>query len=298
MNVALTELAPAKINLALHVTAQLDNGYHTLESLVVFAELGDGLSLSLADKDRLEIAGPFADALEPGQVNLVTRAIEAFRTQWPELMPAGVAISLEKNLPVSAGIGGGSADAAAALRLLHRVTGERVPFARLYEVAARLGADVPVCLASVPCLVEGVGDKIVPLESFPRLFAVMVNPLIPVPTAEIFRRLETRQNSPMPRLPDPLSHAALLGMWLGESRNDLEPPARVFAPQIGELIDSLGTQTGVIGARMSGSGGTVFGLFADEGLAHEAARTMRERYPGYWVASAPIGRPDTSHLAQ
>lgn len=287
----LTELAPAKINLALHVTGQRANGYHDLESLVVFAELGDWLSLSPGPIDRFEVSGPFAGMLAPGQANLVTKAVDGFRRMWPDLLPQGLDLTLEKNLPVSAGIGGGSADAAATLRLLHRASGYRAAPNQLAELAAQLGADVPVCLASVPCLVEGVGEKVQPLTSFPRMFAVLLNPLIPVPTAQIFQRLGARDNPPMPVLPQPLSHAALLAMWFEEARNDLEPAAIEFAPVIGETIAALKKTAGVIGARMSGSGGTVFALYADERLAHDAARSMRSRFPNYWVAGTPIGRP-------
>lgn len=294
----LSELAPAKINLALHVTGQRENGYHDLQSLVVFAEIGDWLKLRPAQKDALHVSGPFASMLAPGQTNLVSRALAGFRRHWPKAVPDGLRIELEKNLPVAAGVGGGSADAAAMLRLLQQASQHPVGDEELFQLAAELGADVPVCLASVPCLVAGVGERVSPLKSFPRLFAVLVNPMVPVPTAEIFSRLGARDNPPMPALPDPLSHATLLGLWLEESRNDLEPAARQFAPVIGETIGALEVTPGVIGARMSGSGATVFALYADERLAHDAAHAMRARFPSFWVACAPIGRPSGSGADQ
>lgn len=282
------ETAPAKINLALHVTGRRPDGFHNLESLVVFAEIGDVLEARAAPADRLVLKGPFAEALTAGQANLVSRAVAGFRAQWPETVATGLEITLFKNLPVAAGIGGGSADAAAALRLMARLATTAIDPETLARLANRLGADVPVCLASRPSLVAGTGEVMRPLGGMPKMHAVLVNPLMPVPTAEIFKRLQKRDNPGLPGLPDPLAHATLLGLWLAETRNDLEEPAIAYAPVIGTLIAALAKTNGCILSRMSGSGATVFALYGSEGLAHQAAAELRRLYPGFWVAATPI----------
>ncbi len=282
------EAAPAKINLALHVTGRRADGYHSLEMLVAFAEVGDELEITPAKKDSLSISGPFATGLGNGESNLVLRALSAFRACWPATLPDGLAIHLRKNLPVAAGLGGGSADAAAALRLLASMTEADIPFADLLEIARGLGADVPVCLYSRPAEVRGVGEIVLPLKHFPACHVVLVNPLLPVITADVFRRLERRDNPGLPDLSDPLMRPAQLGLWLGETRNDLEPPAIAMVPIIGDLIANLHNASGCILARMSGSGATVFGLFGSSTQAHQAAHDLREEWPGYWVAAAPL----------
>lgn len=282
------EAAPAKINLALHVTRRRDDGYHDLESLIVFADVADELRASAADADSLEISGPFAPALGPGGNNLVMRAVSAFRQRWPGLAPDGLALHLVKNLPVAAGIGGGSADAAAALRILAKMADADVPVADLADLAATLGADVPACLLSRPLMARGVGEILSPLATFPNCHLVLVNPLVPVATADVFRRLRAHDNYPLPTLPEPLTRPAQLGLWLGETRNDLQPPAVKLVPVIGDIIEDLAEMQGCILARMSGSGATVFGLFGSEGQAHQAAQVMRGRNPDHWVAAAPL----------
>ncbi len=280
--------ALAKVNLALHVTGRRDNGYHDLESLVAFADLGDELVARPAVADRLQLCGPFAGALTPGQTNLVTKAVQAFRERWPGTVPHGVEITLDKNLPVSAGIGGGSADAAATLRLMADLADPPIPVEELMPVAARLGADVPVCLMSRPCLVRGIGEIVEPIDILPPAYLVLINPLVPVSTADVFRRLKSRENPGLPQIPHPLSHAAMLGLWMAESRNDLEQAAIELVPVIGKLIVELAGTPGCVAARMSGSGATVFGLYGSESLAHLAARTLRQRFPDAWVAAAPL----------
>ncbi len=282
------EAAPAKINLALHVTRRREDGYHDLESLVVFADLADDLVAEVAETDALSIVGPFAHALGTDPSNLVLRAVSAFRNRWPELSPAGLTIRLTKNLPVAAGIGGGSADAAAALRIMARLAEEPVPVADLADLSATLGADVPACLLSRPLVARGVGEILSPLPEFPALHIVLVNPLIPVVTADVFRRLRAHDNYPLPALPSPLTRPAQLGLWLAETRNDLEPPAIKLVPEIGILVEELAGTPGCVLGRMSGSGATVFGLFGSEGQAHEAASLIRRLHPDYWVGSAPL----------
>lgn len=284
------QAAPAKVNLALHVTRRREDGYHDLESLVVFADVADDLEATPAQTDSLLITGPFAKALGTGD-NLVTRAVAAFRAQWPDAVEPNLAMTLRKNLPVAAGIGGGSADAAAALRLMAGLSQQPIPLSELSALALRLGADVPACLLSVPLVARGVGEILAPLPQFPTLHIVLVNPLVPVATADIFRRLRAHDNYPLPSLPSPLTRPAQLGIWLAETRNDLQPPAVKIVPVIGDLIELLGETQGCMLARMSGSGATVFGLFGSSGQAHQAAQVMRAAHPDHWVAAAPLVVP-------
>lgn len=286
-----SQAAPAKVNLALHVTRRREDGYHDLESLVVFADIADEIEAVPAKADTLIVTGPFAKALGVGETNLVTRAVAAFRAQWPDAVEPGLAMILHKNLPVAAGIGGGSADAAAALRLLAGMARYPIPFAELSGLALRLGADVPACLLSVPLVARGVGEILSPLPEFPTLYVVLVNPLIAVATADIFRRLRAHDNYPLPALPVPLTRPAQLGIWLAETRNDLQPPAVKIVPVIGDLIERLAETQGCILARMSGSGATVFGLFGSSAQAHQAAHEMRAATPDFWVAAAPLLSP-------
>jgi 4-diphosphocytidyl-2-C-methyl-D-erythritol kinase len=282
------QLAPAKINLALHVTRRREDGYHDLESLVVFADLADELEAVPAQKDSLAIIGPFAAGLGNGENNLVLRALAAFRTRWPDGVTTSLAMRLTKNLPIAAGIGGGSADAAAALRMMAALSSHPIPVAELADLAARLGADVPACLVSTPLIARGVGEVLSPLPHFPALHIVLVNPLIPLPTADVFRRLRAHDNYPLPELPSPLTRPAQLGIWLAETRNDLQPPAIKLVPMIGDIVAQLAETQGCILARMSGSGATCFGLFGSVGQAHQAAQTMRAAHPDHWVAAAPL----------
>ncbi|CDP50124.1 4-diphosphocytidyl-2-C-methyl-D-erythritol kinase [Devosia sp. DBB001] len=286
------ETAPAKINLALHVTGRRSDGYHELDSLVVFADVADEIEAAPAPNDTLKVTGPFGTGLTSGEGNLVLRAVAAFRANWPDHVPTRLAFDLKKNLPVAAGLGGGSADAAAVLRLMASLGPALIPEHDLMAVAAQLGADVPMCLLSRPCRARGIGEKITALMSFPKLHVVLVNPLVPVVTADVFRRLSIHQNEGLPDLPEPLTRPAQLGIWLAETRNDLEPPAVALVPVIGQLHDALGKAPGCVLARMSGSGATVFGLFGSSTQAHQAAHDLRERWPGYWVAAAPVIEPD------
>jgi 4-diphosphocytidyl-2-C-methyl-D-erythritol kinase len=287
----IAEAAPAKVNLALHVIGRRADGYHELESLVVFAGVADELIAAPAESDSLRVAGPFAGAVGGGDANLVNRAVAAFRGRWPGHVKTGLAIELRKNLPVAAGLGGGSADAAAALRLMAALGNGPIPLPALSEVAYELGADVPSCLGSRPCELRGVGEIVTPLNAFPACHLVLVNPLVPVVTADIFRRLESRENPPLPPLPQPLTRPAQLGIWLAETRNDLEPPAIAMVGAIGELIARVRGIDGCMLARMTGSGGTVFGLFGSAAQAHQAAHDLRAQWPGYWVAAAPVILP-------
>lgn len=284
----LVQLAPAKINLALHVTRRREDGYHDLESLVVFADVADEIEAVPAATDSLTIVGPFAKGLGNGDSNLVLRAVAAFRARWPDAVATGLAMRLTKNLPVAAGIGGGSADAAAALRLMAGLSNQPIAVSDLSDMAAGLGADVPACLVSSPLVARGVGEVLAPLPDFPDCHVVLVNPMIPLPTADVFRRLRAHDNYPLPELPSPLTRPAQLGIWLAETRNDLQPPAVKLVPVIGDIVEQLAETQGCMLARMSGSGATVFGLFGSSGQAHQAAQVMRAAHPDHWVAAAPL----------
>ncbi|MEM9011615.1 MAG: 4-(cytidine 5'-diphospho)-2-C-methyl-D-erythritol kinase [Pseudomonadota bacterium] len=276
------EFAPAKVNLSLHVTGRRPDGYHLLDSLVVFPRVGDVLEAERARQLSLTIDGPFADGLEAGAGNLILRAAAL-------LGPGqGAALRLTKQLPLSSGIGGGSADAAAALRLLCRLWGVAVPDR---ERLARLGADVPVCLASRSARMRGIGEDLTPLPALPPFWLVLANGGIPVPTGPVFAGLAGRQAPPMPEALPAFDSAEDLAAWLAHQRNDLEPPARALVPLIGEVLDALGATERCLLARMSGSGGTCFGLFAKEGAALAAAEALRQANPAWWVAAAPIAQP-------
>lgn len=257
---SLSEPAPAKLNLALHVTGRRADGYHLLDSLVCFAAVGDSVALTPGPLS-LSIEGPFAAGLGAGPDNLCLRAAR--------LAGAQAAIRLTKRLPIASGIGGGSADAAAVLRALARM-GHPLP-----PHTEDLGADVPVCLASVPARMSGIGEVVTPTGPLPRLHLVLVNPGVAVATPAIFAGLDRRDNPPMPPLP-PLRDAAALIAWLRGTRNDLQAPAIAAAPVIAQVLAALEGQGAGL-ARMSGSGATCFGIFADAPGAARAAATLAGR---------------------
>lgn len=255
-------LAPAKINLALHVTGRRADGYHLLDSLVVFTALGDRVQVTPAAETSLTVTGPFADAVPPGADNLCLRALEA--------VGARAHVVLDKQLPPASGIGGGTADAAAVLRALGRSPAR----------PEALGADLPACLLSRPLRMRGVGELIQPL-ALPVLHLVLVNPRVETPTPAVFAALDRRDGSPLPELPLAADTGTLL-RWLGSTRNDLQPPALALRPVIGDCLAALaalGTQF----ARMSGSGATCFGVFPDASAAQAAARAILAGNPGWWV---------------
>ncbi len=260
--------APAKINLTLHVTGQRADGFHLLDSLVVFADLGDRLWLRPAPEIRLTVTGPMAAGVPADARNLAVRAAR--------LAGAAVEIRLEKRLPAAAGIGGGSSDAAAVLRALGRM-GHALP-----DRPETLGADVPVCLLARAARMSGIGELVEPVEGLPALPAVLVNPGVAVPTPEVFRRLERRDNPPMGPIPRQGEGGAFTD-WLAAQRNDLQPAAKAVAPVIGEVIARLEAEGATL-ARMSGSGATCFGLFDGADAAREAAERLAAARPGWWIA--------------
>lgn len=272
----LIELAPAKVNLFLHVTGRRADGYHLLDSLAVFAGVGDVLRGEVAAGLNLEVQGPFAAGLSGEPDNLVLRAARA-------LSGRGARLVLEKNLPVASGIGGGSADAAAALRLLCRLWQLAPP--DLPGIALALGADVPVCLVRRPSRMGGVGERLDAAPRLPRCGLVLVNPGVAVATADVFRARRGDWSAPA-ELPRAWPDVAAMASDLRELRNDLEPPAIALRPVIGEVIGALAAVPGCRLARMSGSGATCFGLFDDPVLASEAA--MRLRRPRWWTWGGPL----------
>lgn len=271
--VAAEAFAPAKVNLALHVTGRRADGYHLLDSLVVFADLGDRIRVEAAERLSLSVTGPRAAGVPADATNLVWRAAEA-------LGPGrGARITLEKHLPAAAGIGGGSSDAAAALRALATLWDVALP--RAADVLA-LGADVPVCLDARAARMGGIGERLDPVPALPEAGLVLVNPGTGVSTPAVFKALAQRNNPPLPD-PGPWADAAALAAWLRQTRNDLEAPARALVPEIGAVLGAISTAPGCLLARMSGSGATCFGLFADRASAARAAQAIGGQNPGWWV---------------
>ena len=273
--------APAKINLALHVTGRRADGYHLLETLVVFCELCDRLEIGPSQRDEFAIVGRFADGLGMDERNLVIRARDRLRTAFGARQCPPVSIRLDKNLPVASGMGGGSSDAAAALRGLARLWKLDPDEAALAALGKELGADVPMCLAAIPLVASGVGEDIEPLAAWPAMDAVLVNPGVAVSTPEVFSRLASRENPPLPLPPDRPDYDGIRA-WLGTTRNDLEAPARAIAPAIAHTLDAL-HEAGAGFARMTGSGATCFGLFPDGHTAASAAAAVREANPAWFV---------------
>jgi 4-diphosphocytidyl-2-C-methyl-D-erythritol kinase len=271
--------APAKVNLTLHVTGQRDDGYHLLDSLVVFADVGDRLTLSLASAPSFEVTGPFADGVPATADNLVLKAAALLAPDLP------LALALHKDLPPSSGIGGGSADAAAVARGLAALTGTDPDPAALLS----LGADVPMCLDPRPVRVQGIGERLDPVPLLPPLPAVLANPLKPMPTPPVFRTLARKDNPPMPDLLPAFSGAADLIDWLAGERNDLQDPAITLLPEIGAVVSALAVCRGARLARMSGSGATCFALFATTTEATEAAAALSAAHPGWWVRAGTLG---------
>lgn len=275
------EAAPAKINLFLHVGPRRADGFHPLQSLAVFTAMGDVLEIESAPDLALKIQGPFAKGLDGEGDNLVLRAARA-------LNPIGnrkaAALTLTKNLPVASGIGGGSADAAAALRGLNRLWNLDKDEAALREIGAGLGSDIPVCVPSAPCFMEGRGEMLRPLHDLPRIPMLLVNPGVAVPTKDVFAALENRSGADMSLPRGGFADTADLLRFLETTRNDLEEPARRIQPVIGEVLSAMTALPGALLARMSGSGATCFAIFADDDCCARAAEKLKAAQPGWWIA--------------
>jgi 4-diphosphocytidyl-2-C-methyl-D-erythritol kinase len=274
---SLIEFARAKINLHLHVVGRRVDGYHLLDSLVVFAAVGDRLTVSPAAGLTLSVTGPFAAELQTEADNLVLKAARALAAH-AGIDPTG-ALTLEKKLPIASGIGGGSADAAAALRLLCRFWG--LDPAMSGQLAASVGADVPVCVASAPTLMSGIGEILAPAPALPDMGIVLVNPGVAVSTPAVFRARSGPFSDPAHFPVSGWKNTKILTESLHATSNDLEPPARSLTPSIGDVLDTLAAIPGCLLARMSGSGATCFGLFPDPQAARLAASTII--HDGWWV---------------
>ena len=265
----ISEPAAAKVNLTLHVTGRRGDGYHLLDSVVMFADIGDRVTVAPGAL-RLDLRGPMAGGVPVGADNLVMRAAA--------LMGVEAAITLEKHLPAAAGIGGGSSDAAACLRALSRMTGAGLP-----DDPASLGADVPVCLLGCAARMRGIGEDVTQLPGMPTLDAVLVNPGVSISTPAIFKRLEHRDNAPMPTELPRVAMAEDLIRWLATQRNDLEAPAMAEAPVIADVLRKIASTRDCRLARMSGSGATCFGLYPDPQRARDAAETLTRAHSDWWV---------------
>ncbi len=283
----LAERAAAKVNLDLYLRGRREDGYHELDSLVVFGPAADRLTLTPAAELELEITGPFAASVPHGEANLVMRAARDLAC-WAGVA-AGARLRLEKHLPPAAGLGGGSADAAAALRGLVRLWGLDLDFVQLLDLAAELGADVPVCLYGHSARMRGRGERIDPVRGLPELPLVLVNPAVELPTATVFaaRRGASAGADARPPLP---AHSTLplFAEWLARGRNDLEAAACDLRPVIAEVIARLRDEPDCLLARMSGSGATCWGLFARPAAAAAAAARIVADRPTWWVVHGTV----------
>jgi 4-diphosphocytidyl-2-C-methyl-D-erythritol kinase len=287
---ALVERAPAKINLTLHIRGRRADGYHDLESLVAFAGVADMLRLEPADDLSLTVDGPTALAAGAGSDNLVLRAARNLAERVPGLRMG--AFHLTKRLPVAAGVGGGSSDAAAALRLLARLNGLPLEDPRVMDAARATGADVPVCVAARARMMRGIGEELGPVMTLPAIFAVLVNPGVAVETKRVFETIglksgEAGDPARHPQIEAAGDFASLLPL-LRKGRNDMEDAASVVAPSIGQVLAVLAVTPGARLARMSGSGATCFALFESCRAAARAARVLRRDHPEWWAKATVL----------
>jgi 4-diphosphocytidyl-2-C-methyl-D-erythritol kinase len=285
----LVEGAPAKVNLTLRVIGRRADGYHDIESLVTFAALGDRLALTPGDAFALTVSGSGAGLAGADADNLVLKATRALAAHIAGLK-AG-AFHLEKNIPVAAGLGGGSADAAAALRLLARANNLAPDDPRLVEAARATGADVPVCLDPRPRVMRGIGDILSAPVPLPRLHALLVNPGIALPTKLVFsgwsptaNQIQAKHPADVPKMPNKMPNEFDLLDWLAGETNDLEAPAIALAPAIAKVLVALRELAGCRLARMSGSGASCFALFLSAAETSAAAKTLRAKFPDWWIA--------------
>lgn len=266
-----SDFAPAKVNLCLHVTGQRSDGLHDLESLVVFPNIGDALRLEEANALHLTINGPFGDGLSGD--NLILKAAR--------LMGVTANFYLTKNLPIASGIGGGSSDAAAAIRLISRAFDMPIPDT---DTLMQLGADIPVCVLNTSAIMSGAGEVLTPV-SLPTFGMVLINTGQPVSTAKVFDALHSKINPPMDVIPSFAQTTDLLA-YVQNQRNDLEQPVIQSSPVVSEVLSTLRNEPTCAVARMSGSGGTCFGLFENSEAAQSAAEKMQSLHLDWWVASA------------
>ena len=285
---ALTALAPAKVNLFLHVGPVDADGYHPLASLVAFADVGDEITVSPADQLSLTVAGPFGAALSGDDDNLILRALRALGASVGADEPA-LAVGLNKLLPIAAGLGGGSSDAGAALKLARSMLDLDLGDARLATISQSIGADGPMCLYARAAWAEGRGDVLTFEPRLPPLLAVLINPGVPSPTGAVYRAYDAGTKA-QADLPDPPSDWSLdtVIAWLAEQRNDLEAPAVAREPVIGQARNAARDLPGARLTRMSGSGATVFALFDTIRDAETAATLLAARQPDWWISSTVL----------
>lgn len=283
-------LAPAKVNLFLHVGPVDRDGYHPLASLVAFADAGDRLTAEPADHLSLRIVGPFAGDLADGDDNLVLRAVRALAEVAGRPLP--IALTLDKRLPVAAGLGGGSSDAGAALKLARDVFSLPFDDERLAGIAGTLGADGPMCLHARAAWAEGRGDRLTFEPRLPPLPTVLINPRVPSPTGAVYAAYDSCPQAAADRPPPPgdWRQAAVVG-WLAAQRNDLQAPASGLQPAVAEALEEAGGLSGARLVRMSGSGATVFALFDSMDHARAAAGTLSARRPGWWICPTVLNGP-------
>ncbi|HEY8571093.1 4-(cytidine 5'-diphospho)-2-C-methyl-D-erythritol kinase [Phenylobacterium sp.] len=290
---AATAFAPAKVNLFLHVGAPGADGYHPICSLMAFADVGDRVSLHAADAFELQVVGPFAGELTWGEENLVAKAARALvRAGRRPVAPVG--LTLDKRLPVAAGLGGGSSDAGAALRLLHEAFQLPMDDAALEAVAAELGADGAACLWGRPAVAQGRGERLSPAPGLPPIDAVLVNPGVPVSTPEVYRRFDALArfgDVEPPPAPDAFEDVVELAAWLATQRNDLEAAAVDVAPAVGTVLATLADEPETLLARVSGSGGTCFALCPGDIEAEGLAERIEAMRPDWWVRRCRLGGP-------
>jgi len=284
----LTALAPAKINLFLHVGAVDADGYHPLSSLVAFADVGDQVSVEPADSLSLDVTGPFGEALGAAPDNLILRALRRLG----DLSGIGepkLKVTLDKRLPIAAGLGGGSSDAGAALKLARQALSLDIDDVALEAVAGVVGADGPMCLRMRTAWAEGRGDVLTDEPRLPTLPAVLFNPGVPSPTGAVYRAYDAgrMRSADRPEAPRDWSDAAVID-WLSVQRNDLQPPALALTPAIGDALAAVAATADVALTRMSGSGATVFGLYLTEAAAQAAARTLAVAHPTAWVTATRL----------
>ena len=285
--------APAKVNLYLHVGGPGTDGYHPICSLMAFADVGDIVATHDAEVIGLQVTGPFARELAEKGDNLVLRAARALIAEARRpLSPIG--LTLDKRLPVAAGLGGGSSDAGATLRLLRQVFELRMDDARLESLAASLGADGAACLWGAPVIAQGRGERLSPAPGLPPLDCVLVNSGCAVSTLETYRRFDALgrfgEVTP-PHAPDAFEDAVELAAWLARQRNDLQDAAIAVAPEVGAVLETLAGEPETLLARVSGSGGTCFALCAGDIEAESLAERIEAMVPSWWVRRCRLGGP-------
>lgn len=284
---ARVELARAKVNLALHITGKRADGYHLLDSLVAFPQIGDRIAVEPSTELSLQIEGPFARDLDASaDDNLVLKSVRGFAEK-AKISSPPVRLTLTKRLPVASGIGGGSSDAATTLRLLEDFTGTYLSEEAMHDLALSLGADVPVCLYPEPQRMRGIGDDLSAGPELPACGIVLVNPRVGVSTPEVFAALSQKDNTALPLLPDRFEALAQLAAYLAGCRNDLQAAAENLCPAISDVLAALQADDRIELSRMSGSGATCFGL-CEQKHALDLERSLRAARPDWWVASGPL----------